>query len=65
MTKLTVRIETKTVGQHFGTSGGIRDAKTGRKLAETERTYPYQFNAAAYAGAEDLAAKRGWTVVNS
>lgn len=59
-----VRITTRTVGQHFGTCAVVKDAKTGRKLAEGE-TKPYGFTAAAVANGEDIAKKNGWTVLDS
>lgn len=58
----TVKIETRAVGQAFGCVGVVCDARTGRELATTERVYPYGNRAAAYEGAETLAAERGWTV---
>jgi hypothetical protein len=61
----TVRIETCNVGQNFGTVGVVRDARTGRKLAVTDDTYPLGFTAAACAAAEALAERKGWTVLAS
>ena len=58
-----VRIETRTVGQFFATCGVIRDARTGRKLAETDDV-PYGFTASAFSAAEALAEKKGWNVVS-
>lgn len=58
-----VKIETREVGQAFGCCAVIRDARTGRKLAETDDVRPYGFTAAAYGDGERLAEQRGWTVV--
>ena len=58
-----VTLSTVTIGQHFGTAGLVRDARTGRKLAQTE-TVGLGHRAAAILRAEEIAAKRGWTVVS-
>jgi hypothetical protein len=63
MTKKTVTIETSEVGASFGTCAVIRDARTGRKLAETATTRPLGYTAAAYRDGEALAEARGWVVV--
>ena len=59
-----VTIKTRTVGQYFATCGVIRDARTGRKLAEGQEV-PYQFTAAAVDRARAEAERRGWVVVES
>lgn len=63
-----VYITTSTVGQSFGTVGlilrhhpGCRDH--GKLLAETD-VKPFRFVAAALNAAVDLAANRGWLVVD-
>ncbi len=58
-----VTCTTRDEGIHFGTIGVIRDAKSGRKLAETGLK-PYQ-SSAAIISAEALAAARGWQVATS
>ena len=58
-----VYLETYTIGQHFGTVCVIRAVGSRGKLATTDTTRPYGFQAAAYADGKALAAKRGWTVV--
>lgn len=60
--RVTIGIE--IVGQAFGCAGVIYDARTGRRLASTERTYPYGDRSAARSGAEALAESKGWTIVD-
>jgi len=62
--RVSVCITVRTVGIHFACCGVIRDAKTGRQLAETEEIYPYGFRLNAIEGATRLALERGWTIVN-
>lgn len=60
--KRLVRIETRTVGQSFGTVGIVRDAKTGEKLAESETVRPYGYTYSAARDADEIAQDRGWQV---
>jgi len=53
---------TRDEGVNFGTIGVVRDAKSGRKLAETG-IKPYR-SSGAIISAEALAEQRGWTVVS-
>lgn len=57
----TGNIQVREVGQAFGCVGVVRDAESGRKLAQT-RVYPHGFNGNASAGAERIALSKGWTV---
>ena len=56
-----VRCTTRSQGIHFATVGVVKDARTGRTLAETG-VKPYQSSAAIIA-AEALAEARGWQIV--
>lgn len=58
----TVVIDTATVGQFFGTVGVVKDARTGRKVAEAKYVRPYGFVSAALDDARTLAEDRGWTI---
>lgn len=58
-----VRIEVRDVGQAFACVGVIRDARSGKRLAET-REYPYGQRGNAHDGAELIAANKGWTVAS-
>jgi len=60
--KREVRIETRTVGQCFGTCAVLLDETTREKRAETE-TRPYQFDSAARSDGETFAAQQGWKVL--
>ena len=57
----TVICTTRDVGQNFATVGVVRDARSGRKLAETGLK-PYRSSSAIF-GAEGIAAARGWRVL--
>lgn len=59
---LTVILDTRTVGQGFGTVGFVRDAKTRVKLIHAETIRPYGFTDAALLDAAEIAAAHGWTV---
>lgn len=60
----TVRIEVVEVGQAFGCCAILRDARTGRRLAETDDVRPYGFRSNAYRDGERMAASNGWTVAS-
>jgi hypothetical protein len=61
MSARKVRIETQTVGNNFGCCAILRDAKTGRKLAETD-TFPRGCEQNARTAARDIAATKGFEV---
>lgn len=65
---MQVTIETRTVGQKFGTIGIVRalrkDGRPGRELAAAE-VRPYGFDDAARQDAANLAESNGWTVVDA
>lgn len=58
-----VKVETRTVGQSFGVVGVVRDARTRRKLVETDEVRPYGHNHSAARDAERLAEERGWEIL--
>ncbi len=59
--KRKVRIETRSVGDAFGCCGIVRDAKSGRKLAETD-TYPNGCEQSARSAAKRIAQERGYEI---
>lgn len=62
-TKRTVKLSTRTVGTNFGRAGVVTDARTGKKLAESDETFPLGNGNAAYEDARRIAERKGWTVV--
>jgi hypothetical protein len=59
-----VVVETVTIGQFFGTGALLRSARTGRVMARTSQVRPYGYTAAAAHDAEELAADRGFRIVD-
>jgi hypothetical protein len=57
-----VTVESRSVGQSFACVGVVRDATTGRKLAECEDVRPYGYDWSAQEDARALAERRGWAV---
>lgn len=60
-----VIVEARAVGVAFGCVGVVRDAKSRRKLAESDTVRPHGFAANAVTDAEQIAAARGWTVATT
>jgi hypothetical protein len=58
-----VYVTTGTVGDHAGTVGVVRDARTKRQLAATG-IKPYGFLGAAIGHAEAIALDRRWLLVS-
>ena len=58
-----VKLDTASVGSVHGTLGIVRDASTGRRIAEAETLSPHGFTGAALDSAREIAEARGWTVV--
>lgn len=59
-----VTLDTRPVGLNFGTVGVVRDAKTGRKIAESATTRPVGHTRGAISDAQRVAWRHGWTVVD-
>lgn len=58
-----VTVETRTVGQSFGTVGVVRDMR-GRKIAESPTVRPFGFSEQACRDALAIVEARGWAVVS-
>lgn len=62
-TPKVVYVDTRTVGQSFGTVGIVREVRTHRILATAEPVRPLNFRDAAARDAEQIVERNGWLLV--
>lgn len=57
-----VTIETRQTGIHFGCYGVVRDARTRRKIAESDIIRPFDMPHLALDDAQAIVERKGWFI---